>query len=768
MTSPVGTISGLASGIQWRDMIDQIMTQETTTKLDPLTAQQTKSKTQQAAWKSYSDVVSALRDAAAKLRDGTAFGAFQASATASPTTGRALVSATATAGAIAANYKVEVLDVARAEKLGGGNVADVSAALNLSGDVFVGGRKMTIAAGDSLSAIRDKINALNSGSSPSHVSASILTVSSGVSRLVVTSDITGSSGIELVENDGSSVLSSLGLVSASLEANTLGANARSFGFNTASASLGEALAATMPAAGSFKVNGNRVDVDLSQDSLTAIAGKINAAAGANTAIVSNEIVNGATVSRLIVMGTVTTNPDDGAPAEDVSTKTLQQLGFLKNVRGPGNQLLAPTDASLKIDGIPITRSTNTISDALAGVTLTILGPEIGTAVDLSVTHDTSAAATAVKNYASAYNSVASFVATNTAANGPLAFDSAIRSTMRQFKSALLSDVVGLSNTTYTNAPLVGVALDKTGQLQVDQAKLQAALAASPDEVKALFSTAGTSTLPAIQYMATTTATAAGTYGVSITQAATTPAATSNALVGAYGNAAVADKMTVTDSFTGKTSTISLVDSDTVSTIASKLNVAFGSDGLRVGASVTGGSQLQLTGTQYGAATTFTLSFYLASMAVPSPLGFSAMAYVGGDVAGTINGKPAVGAGQLLTASAPAFGDTNDAQGLSMLYTDSAPTASANVTYVQGLGGMMFGAADPMMQSGDGQIQTAQDALQTRIDLLSKRADDVQTRLDAERTRLTKQFTAMETAISRLQSQGNALTSQLNALQSNNK
>jgi len=768
MTSPVGQVSGLASGIQWRDMIDQIISQESATKLNPITAQQAASKTQQAAWKSYADVVASLRDAAGKLRDGVGFGAFQATASASPTTGRTLVSATASSGAIAANYKVEVLDVARAEKLGGGNVADVSIALNLAGDVFVGGRKMSVVAGDSLSAIRDKINALNTGPSASHVSASILTVSSGVNRLVVTSNVTGSAGIELVENDGTSVLSNLGLVSASLEANTIGANARSYGFSTTTTPLGTALAATMPAAGSFKVNGNRVDVDLSQDSLAAIAGKINAAAGANTATVSSEVVNGSTVSRLIVNGTVTTNPDDGAPAESVSTQTLQQLGFLRNVRGPGMQLLPPSDASLKIDGIPVTRSTNTISDALAGVTLTLQGVEIGTAVDLSVTRDTSAAVSAVKAYASAYNSVSSFVAINTAAKGPLAFDSAIRSTLRQFKTALLSDVVGLQNTTYTNGPLVGLALDKSGQLQVDQTMLQAALTASPDEVKSLFATAGSSTLPAIKYMAATTATQPGTYAVSVTQAALTPAATSGALVGAYGNAAVANKMSVTDSFSGKTSTITLDDIDTVSTIASKLNVAFGGDGLRVGASVVGGNQLQLSGSQYGTAASFTLSFYLDALVVPNQLGFNPATFTGTDVAGTINGKAAVGAGQLLTASPPVFGDTNVAEGLSVLYTGTTPPASSNVTYVLGLGGMMFGASDPMMQSGDGQIQSAQDSLQSRIDSLGKRADTVQARLDNERARLTKQFTAMETAISRLQAQGNALTSQLNALQQSNK
>jgi flagellar hook-associated protein 2 len=596
------------------------------------------------------------------------------------------------------------------------------------------------------------------------VSASILTVSSGVNRLVLTTDITGSSGIELVENGGSNVLSSLGLVSASLVANTIDGDARSYGFTTSTTALSQTLGLTMPAAGSFKVNGSRVDVDLSQDSLATIAERINTAAGADTAKISTEVVNGSTVSRLIVNGTVTANTDDGAAAEAISTASLQQLGFLKNDRGAGMQLLAPTDAKVVIDGIPVTRSTNVISDAMAGVTLTLQQAELGAKIDLSVGRDDTAAVTAVKDYAAAYNGAAAFVATNTGAKGPLAFDSSIRATMREFTSVVLDSVVGLSNSTFTTGAAVGVSLDKTGRLQVDEAKLKAALTSNPDEVRSLFTTSGRSTLDTVRYMAGSSKTQPGTYAVAVTQAATTPAATGSAMGGAYGNAATANTMKVTDSFTGKTATITLADGDTAAVIAGRLNVAFGANGLRVGASVVGGNQLQLTGLQFGSKSTFTVAFELDGAAAASQLGFASTPYAGIDVAGTINGKPATGAGQLLTALPPALDDVNAAEGLAVLYTDTLPSASASVTYTLGIGGMIFNAADPMVQSGDGQIQVHEDTIQGQIDSASKRAADIQARLDRQRATLVQRFTAMETAISKLQAQSSALTSQLNALQ----
>jgi len=210
-------------------------------------------------------------------------------------------------------------------------------------------------------------------------------------------------------------------------------------------------------------------------------------------------------------------------------------------------------------------------------------------------------------------------------------------------------------------------------------------------------------------------------------------------------------------------TIALDDADTVSTIASKLNVAFGANGVAAGATVTGSNELQLTGTQFGSLAALTVSFELDSVAAASQLGFAGTPYAGVNVAGTINGEAATGSGRLLTADAPAEGDTNDAEGLAVLYTGTG-AANANVTYVLGLGGMMFNRADPLIQSNTGQIAGHQETIQGAIDSAEKRADAVQRRLDQQREALVKRFTAMEAALSKLQAQSNALVSQLNSLQ----
>jgi flagellar hook-associated protein 2 len=888
-STSLSSISGLASGIQWSDMIDQIISLETKRQLTPVTDRMTATQKKADAWSGYRSALQAFRDASKALADGTAFGKFSASVGASAS-GATLLTATAGSGAVAGSYSIQVLATASAEKLGSAAVSDVNSALDLSGSFMIGGRQVTIDAADSLSAIRDKINAANTGTNASHVSASILTVSSGVNRLILTNETTGSAGIELTENGGSNVLSSLGLVSANLTANTApSGEARSYAFTTVTSTIAQALGVPMPSPSTFKVNGQTITVDLSQDSLSSIVAKINAAAGANTAKISSETVNGTTVNRIVVNGAVSADSADAAN----STATLQQLGFLKNARsgeaqtvrtgtaltdastglaatsaslltdlgaavgdtltfagtrGDGSsvsvnvavtgtttmqdvldalsasgtgfgatgravtaslddqgriqltdgtsgdsklsfsassdgagggtlsfggttvattgrvmQLAAPGDAQMRVDGVLVSRSTNTISDALAGVTLTLKQAEVGSTIDLTVGRDTNAVVNAVNALATAYNAAATYVSTNTAAGAALAFDSSLRSTITNLRTAMLGTVAGLNNTTYTNSALVGLTFDKKGQLTVDATALTNALNSKPDEVKALFSTAGTSALSTVKYMSSSASTQAGTYDVSITAPATTPVSSSSAF-STYGNAATANQMVVTDSFTGHTTTITLADDDTPASIVSKLNTGFGANALRLTAS-TDGTTVTITGSNYGSASSITVGFLLDGEEAAQQLGF-ATTMSGTDVEGTINGKAATGLGQLLTASAPDAGDSNPAQGLSLLYTGTIPVTTT-MTFARAIGGMFTASADSVLTSGTGIIDLTTSSLRRTIDTLTTRQIDIQARLDRQRAALTAQFTAMESAMSKLQTQSTWLTGQINALSSLN-
>ncbi len=211
MTSPLSSFSGLISGFNYRDLVDEIIRLEGR-PAQRLRAQVTSMSNQLAALGTYRGLLDGLRGAAKSFRDGTAFDS--TTATTTVVSGqRALATVSTSAGAIPASYSLEVSQLAQAQKLGGAGVADAATPAGLSGTFILNGVTVTVDAADSLIDIRDAINAANTGATPSKVSASILTVSDGDHRLILTSDATGSAGIALSDSTGA-VLQSLGFLDA--------------------------------------------------------------------------------------------------------------------------------------------------------------------------------------------------------------------------------------------------------------------------------------------------------------------------------------------------------------------------------------------------------------------------------------------------------------------------------------------------------------------------------------------------------------------------
>ena len=332
MSDPIGSFSGLASGVQWRDLVDQLVALDKQRKLDPVTARSTLAEPGHRL-----DFLSVagrqVSRAATALRDSSAFGAFTVSGGTSVTTGRSLLSAAATYGAAPGNYAVEVLDVARANKLSGAVVSSPATALGYSGEFGINGQKVTVVATDTLDSVRDKINSLNGGSSPSGVTASVLSTGSTQHRLVLSSDQTGASGIELIDDAGecsSSLASSMSI--AQRGERRRGPDPESLLDHCRDAAM---LGVSMPPPSTIQVGGRTISVDLTVDSLASIAAKISAAGG--NATVTSESAGGKTSYRLVTSDTVDASTVDGQ-------RTLEVLGFVKNGRSGVSQVVQSENA----------------------------------------------------------------------------------------------------------------------------------------------------------------------------------------------------------------------------------------------------------------------------------------------------------------------------------------------------------------------------------------------------------------------------------------
>jgi flagellar hook-associated protein 2 len=170
-----------------------------------------------------------------------------------------------------------------------------------------------------------------------------------------------------------------------------------------------------------------------------------------------------------------------------------------------------------------------------------------------------------------------------------------------------------------------------------------------------------------------------------------------------------------------------------------------------------GAQLALTGAGLGSAAGFSVSFLPGGADGTAQLGIAARSYAGQDVAGTIGGYAATGAGQQLTGS-----DGTPVAGLVLTYAGSTARAAGQVTLSVGLAELLGRMVDGWLDPTSGLLANTETALNQRIDDLNTQVSGWDTRLAAERTRLVQEYSAMEATIAKLQSQSAALSQQFSS------
>jgi flagellar hook-associated protein 2 len=188
---------------------------------------------------------------------------------------------------------------------------------------------------------------------------------------------------------------------------------------------------------------------------------------------------------------ITTMDSSGTPL--TNNTGLAQLSYdPAKTAGAGNEFDIKTpaqDAQFSVDGIALTRSSNTVTDAIGGVTLNLLKE---TSTTLTVARDTASVSSAIQAFVKAYNDV------NKVAHDLSAYDASTKvasvltgdSGVRSMQSAL-RQMIGYSlNTTGATVKSlsdVGISLQRDGSLAFNSSKYDAAVSASASDVAALFS-----------------------------------------------------------------------------------------------------------------------------------------------------------------------------------------------------------------------------------------------------------------------------------------
>jgi len=246
--------------------------------------------------------------------------------------------------------------------------------------------------------------------------------------------------------------------------------------------------------------------------LANVRDAINGAAGNNgvTASIINvnhtslgplDPLNGTTVSKLVLNSKDTGTVNGFSVGVTTADAAGTGLNVLNTATTANYSTVAAADAMIKVDGLVATRSTNTISDVLPGVTLNLQSAAVGTVVNLGVTLDTTAISKTISDFVTAYNSLNTTTdslgkyggTASGATNGALLGDATLQNITSQLRQKT-SNVVTSATSNYNSLAMLGVSIDKTGVMSLDSTKLTTALTANLSAVSDVFaSTDGVAT-----------------------------------------------------------------------------------------------------------------------------------------------------------------------------------------------------------------------------------------------------------------------------------
>jgi flagellar hook-associated protein 2 len=238
-----------------------------------------------------------------------------------------------------------------------------------------------------------------------------------------------------------------------------------------------------------------VTIGSSSDTVSGIAAAINGASG-NPGIEAS-VVTGTDGAHLVLTSSLTGATNTIQVAETDGGTALSQITYSTGSTNYREQTAAQ-DAVFTVSGVDFTSASNTVTDAISGVTLDLLAPTTS-ATTLSVSTDTSTVEQNISDFVTAYNTLQGSLSTlgsfNSTTNtaGPMMGDALLSGVRNQVRSALYS-IVNTGSATYNTLASVGITTNSDGTLNVNQATLSAALTSNFAAVSQLFSgTSGVAT-----------------------------------------------------------------------------------------------------------------------------------------------------------------------------------------------------------------------------------------------------------------------------------
>jgi len=526
---------------------------------------------------------------------------------------------------------------------------------------------------------------------------------------------------------------------------------------------------------SFTVAGTTKSVDINNGSLQGIRDAVNSAGVGITASVVN---NGAGYQLVLATQTGVANQVTISVVDSDGNNTdaagLSALAYAPNA----DPLLAvlnmdektqAKDAKAILDGILVSSASNTLNNAIDGLSLTFKKEAVGTKVTVGVGQDTAAMSKAVSDFVEGYNATIksikdlSFYDSKTKQAGPLLGDSTVRGFMSELRQIIVKPVGSSANNTYNSLASIGVVSQSDGSLKLDAVRLQTALTTKPQQVRNLL--AGGEELssdPTVRYLKVPESLPDGPIGLAVSKLAT-----SGTYTGAVASGFIlgADSVFVV-TVDGKTS-----GSITISTGNYASNAAIA---VAIQTKINADSALKSSGTQVTAAYDAVTQKYVLSaksagveskisivsanasantdLGVGTALGASA---AGTDIAGTIGGLDAFAAGRFL------YG-TKRFAGLKIEVSGGDIGTRNPIRINHGVTDRIDEFLKKILAS-NGSVEAKTTGIKSQITDIGTQRVKLNNRLETLKAFYTKQFSSLDVLVAKSNATGSALTGQLASL-----
>lgn len=518
-------ISGIATGLDTASIIDSLVQIEQQPEV-MLKRQQQILNWKKDYWGEINTKLLAAKTAVASLLDRGKILAWKATSSDDK-----VLTATASGTAAAGAYTITITSLASETTLRGGpgalnlglggkvvvNQAVNSDASKLgvkinAGTFTINGVQFTINSGDYLGTgnTADPLDILGKINAATGTTGVTATYDAGTDKLVLTT--TGSLNLGSGA-DTSNFLSATGLLAAPLEGGTTKRSMVHLGRinpdqTLALANFATAMTDDGTGHGAFKINGVEIAYNATTDTLNTVINRINGSTANVTAAYD------ATTDRLVLRSKTTGSV--GITVEEVTGKGNFLTATALTAAAGGTQTLG-NNAVFTVSGFnndqPITRTSNSVSDVISGVTLNLKSPTSGTPVTLTVAQDVEAAKTAIKDFVGKFNEAISLINLRLSEKkvtgkdwdkmtdaerkmGIMRGESSLVDLRFRLTSLATGPVPGLSALTDALSDIgikTGVTTSsassttgENGTLVIDDAKLTAALTNSPEMVADLF------------------------------------------------------------------------------------------------------------------------------------------------------------------------------------------------------------------------------------------------------------------------------------------